>query len=88
LYWNRLSCSFRWKGVFHECFRPELYDLENDPQERVDLGADPECESVCRELKDRWFEWVLQRKTRVTISEETIENLDDPAKLGILIGYW
>ena len=43
---------------------------------------------MCRELKDRWFEWILQRKTRVTISEETIKNLDDPAKRGILIGYW
>jgi hypothetical protein len=54
----------------------------------MDLGDDPEHEAVRRELKDRWFEWILQRKTRVTISEETIKNLDDPAKLGILIGYW
>jgi arylsulfatase A-like enzyme len=83
-----MVCTERWKGIFHPCFRPELYDLQNDPQERMDLGDDPEHEAVRRELKDRWFEWILQRKTRVTISEETIKNLDDPAKLGILIGYW
>ena len=83
-----MVCTERWKGIFHPCFRPELYDLQNDPQERMDLGGDPEHEAVRRELKDRWFEWILQRKTRVTISEETIKNLDDPAKLGILIGYW
>jgi len=83
-----MVCTERWKGIFHPCFRPELYDLQNDPQERMDLGGDPEHEAVRRELKDRWFEWILQRKTRVTISEETIKNLDDPAKRGILIGYW
>ena len=83
-----MVCTERWKGIFHPCFRPELYDLQNDPQERMDLGGDPEHEAVRRELKDRWFEWILQRKTRVTISEETIKNLDDPAQRGILIGYW
>ena len=60
----------------------------DDPQEREDLGADAGYEPVLGELKDRWFEWMLQRRTRVTISDETIFSWGDPAKRGFLIGYW
>ncbi len=31
----------RWKYVFYERLCPQLFDLRNDPQELVDLGADP-----------------------------------------------
>lgn len=31
----------RWKLVYYAGMAPQLYDLESDPEERVDLGADP-----------------------------------------------
>ena len=31
----------RWKYVHWQGFRPQLFDLHNDPQEYFDLGADP-----------------------------------------------
>ena len=45
----------RWKFILHERFRPQLFDMENDPDELVDLGADPGYESVRRNLHERLF---------------------------------
>ena len=43
-----MVCDKRWKYVHCEGFRPMLFDLENDPQELNDLGADPDHEEVRR----------------------------------------
>ena len=49
----------RWKYVYHVGYRPELYDLENDPGETVDLAERPEmavvlqdCEAELRHICD------------------------------------
>jgi arylsulfatase A-like enzyme len=31
-----------WKHVLYENFRPQLFDLRNDPKELADLGASPD----------------------------------------------
>ncbi len=36
----------RWKYNYYEGFAPELFDLENDPEECIDLAADPASEPV------------------------------------------
>ena len=33
--------TVRWKYILHERFRPQLFDLDSDPGEFVDLGDDP-----------------------------------------------
>ena len=53
-----------WKYVLHERFRPQLFDLESDPEECVDLGAEPGYEGVGRELPDRLFTWLRRRRNR------------------------
>ena len=49
----------RWKYIHHVGHRPELFDLEADPGETRDLGADPamnsviaDCEAALRRICD------------------------------------
>jgi choline-sulfatase len=42
-----------WKLVDHYSYGlPQLFDLENDPRERIDLGGAPECAEVRQALQD------------------------------------
>ncbi|MEK9833823.1 MAG: hypothetical protein VW453_14645, partial [Rhodospirillaceae bacterium] len=50
----------RWKYILAEGFRPLLFDLENDPDELVDLGAEPEHEAIRAELHEALFAWARQ----------------------------
>jgi arylsulfatase A-like enzyme len=79
----------RWKLLHFDGFRPMLFDLENDPQELVDLGADPAREAVRRELTDRLFVWLSRLQTRETTPRAAAEGWVEKAnKGGILIGQW
>lgn len=40
----------RWKFNYYIGFPPELFDLEEDPEELVDLASDPTCVDVLKEL--------------------------------------
>jgi hypothetical protein len=83
----------RWKYILHERFRPQLYDLEDDPREFHDLGADPAYETIRHELHEQLFTWLRRRKMRTTVplpdfdySSMPASEMDDAA--GILIGHW
>ena len=39
-----------WKLIYHWQERPQLFNLAEDPQERVDRAADPECRELVAEL--------------------------------------
>jgi len=41
----------RWKFIYHVGFRPELYDLENDPGETTDLAECPEMTPMLAECE-------------------------------------
>ena len=77
----------RWKYVFYERLRPQLFDLHDDPQELADLGADPAYDAVLRDMADRLFEWSRQRKTRVTMTNADVERLSSFSGKR-LIGLW
>jgi arylsulfatase A-like enzyme len=55
----RMIRTKEWKYVYRHAYGPhELYDLVNDPDERVNLAADPAQAQRIRELKaamDEWF---------------------------------
>ncbi|MGX9389445.1 sulfatase-like hydrolase/transferase [Nitrobacteraceae bacterium UC4446_H13] len=79
----------RWKYVFFEGFRPQLFDMINDPQEQQDLGADPAYEAARTELHERLFRWMRRRAIRTTMSDETVDHRTNTAReRGIMIEIW
>lgn len=88
----RLTMLFdgRWKYVFAEGFRPMLYDLDADPDELTDLGADPAFAKERAEMEQHFFDWTRRLSQRTTRSDAWIAERDTvlgEAKAGILIGY-
>ncbi len=87
----RLTMVFdgRWKYVHAEGFRPMLYDLETDPEEFRDLGADPACASERERLYEIMCVWNRRHHNRVTVSDTQIAGRKggELAK-GIIIGFW
>ena len=79
----------RWKYVHFERFPPQLFDLDADPQEQNDLGVSDVHATVRSEMKDRMLSWLATRKTRITISHDTIERITGSAKArGYRFGEW
>ena len=79
----------RWKYILAEGFRPLLFDLENDPDELVDLGTEPEHEGVRAELHEALFAWARQHHTRITRTPQQVDRMaagGEPP--GIQIGFW
>lgn len=78
----------RWKYIHVEKMRPMLFDLETDPGEVKDLGADPAYGDELARLKDMHFEWTRQHHSRITRSAKIIEKMtDNKEPPGIIIGY-
>jgi arylsulfatase A-like enzyme len=79
----------RWKYVHFEGLRPQLFDLAKDPDELVDLGADPRHGAVREAMSAKLFDWLRQRKRLTTISHESITTWNRrEIETGILIGEW
>jgi arylsulfatase A-like enzyme len=79
----------RWKYVHAVGFRPMLYDLESDPNEFRDLGADPAFETERYRMAAALGEWGLRLSQRTTRSEQQITaSLGKSQRRGILIGVW
>lgn len=76
----------RWKMIHAEGgFRPMLFDLENDPNEYRDLGADPGCRDQVARLYGHLHAWGLRLSQRVTRSEQDLESMRGRAsRVGIL----
>ncbi len=84
-----MLCTERWKYVHWEGFRPQLFDLENDPKELRDLGGDPAFVDVRIDLNEDLFDWLRGRRTRVTISDEEVaRRTAGSKKRGYLFGEW
>jgi len=78
----------RWKYIHIETFRPMLFDLETDPNELTDLGADPAYTDQIKRLAEWHFEWTRGHHNRITRSAEIVEGMtDDKEPPGILIGF-
>ncbi len=49
----------KWKYNYYPKGYEELFDLENDPEERINLYADPQHKKVVDEMKSRILDWLL-----------------------------
>ena len=87
--------SERWKYLAYDGFRAQLFDLQNDPQELHDLGADPAYAAVREEHLGYLFDWLRGLKRRTTISHEEIDLRGQRFRYGepeteklVQIGVW
>lgn len=79
----------RWKYIEYDGFRPQLFDLRNDPHELDDLGGDPAAAKVREKLHERLFQWLRSRKMRITVSDAEVERRTDTHKSrGVIFGEW
>ncbi len=79
----------RWKYIHAVGFRPMLYDLESDPDEFRDLGADPAHEAERERLAGVLAQWGLRVSQRTARSDAEIRNMRGKSQgRGILIGVW
>jgi arylsulfatase A-like enzyme len=79
----------RWKLIHAPGFRPMLYDLETDPNEFRDLGANPAFESERGRLMAVLNAWGLRLSQRTTRSEsQMLAARGKSQRKGILIGVW
>ena len=79
----------RWKYIYYDGFPPQLFDLENDPDEQNDLGKSSQHAAIREEKQDRLFTWMRRRRFRRTMSDEDVRvRTDVSQKRGFRIGEW
>jgi arylsulfatase A-like enzyme len=62
----------RWKFVHAEGMRPQLFDMEADPLEYVDLGESPAHTAIIAMMYERLGTWARRLYQRTTRSDEQI----------------
>ena len=82
--------SENWKYIFHETLKPQLYDLDQDPNEFVDLGGAAAYESVRAEMHENLFRWLRKRRVRTELPTRELFKMgpERDEQLGIKIGHW
>ena len=77
--------------MLHEPFKPQLFNLKDDPGEFVDLGDDPAYEKERAQLHERLFAWQRRLKTRTEVPTNELFRRGperDENEFGIMIGHW
>jgi len=79
-----------WKFIHAEGgFRPMLFDLQNDPNELIDLGDDPGHQQTIDMMYERLGKWARRMSQRVTKSDaEIINGRGASSRKGILLGLY
>ncbi len=78
-----------WKYIHYENFRPQLFDMNEDPDELVDLGESPAHEAIRAEMRERLFAWLRTRRLRTTLSDDQVASVTGTGKKrGYYIGVW
>ena len=79
----------RWKYIYYKGFPSQLFDLENDPDEFIDLGQSTEYLKIREEMKENLLQRIISRKNRVAATDEFVLKERDYTKdNGIMIGVW
>ncbi len=83
--------THQWKYVLHEPFRPQLFNLEEDPNEFIDLGDHPAYAAERAHLHERLFSWHRNLKVRTEVPAQELLRRGperDEDEFGIMIGHW
>lgn len=85
-----MARTTQWKLVyFGKRFPPQLFNLNDDPEELSDLGADPSRQSIREDLTDLLFDWMRSRRNRIAMSDAAVDARPSPAQAGgVIIGQW
>ena len=84
-----MVCNKDWKYIEYSSFRPQLFNLRDDPAELIDLGADPAYAAVRADLREHLYDWAMSRKMRLGIDDALVEARTGNAhKRGIIFGAW
>ncbi len=80
----------RWKLINCEGgHRPILFDLENDPQELIDLGDSTDHAEVIAEMYEHLFAWTRRPSQRTTRSEQQLIEMRSKSRgRGIVLGVY
>jgi arylsulfatase A-like enzyme len=78
-----------WKYIYFPQFRPQLFDLKNDPNELVDLGNDSGYTRQVTEVHSLLTNWLLGLKNRLTITDGEVEaRTGKDFDRGVWVGVW
>jgi arylsulfatase A-like enzyme len=78
-----------WKFIYYKGFDPQLFDLQNDPDEFFDLGKSQKHKNIIEKMKEKLFQRLINRRNRISISDEAYSIMrDDENEKGIIIGEW
>jgi arylsulfatase A-like enzyme len=79
----------RWRYVYWLDAPEQLYDLQADPDQFVDLGRDAGHAAQRQQLRNELFDWLARRKRRTTMSHAQIERGTGAHKrAGVFYGQW
>ena len=79
----------KWKYIYYKGFPSQLFDLENDPDEFVDLGQSLDHIKIREEMKELLLQRIINRKNRVAATDEfVVKERDYTKENDIMIGVW
>jgi arylsulfatase A-like enzyme len=80
----------RWKYIHYNQFRPQLFDLQNDPLELNDLGSHEDYELVRNEMQQLLVDSRRRLKPRTGMPFENLAAMGPQRdeQFGIIIGRW
>lgn len=86
---GRMVRTKDWKYVHFDTLRPQLFDLNTDPDELNNLGSDPDYSAVRNTMKGYLLDWSLERKMRITVDHDRAASwLSAGKKKGIAKASW
>lgn len=79
-----------YKYIYWQGYRPQLFDLTNDPDELHDLGDDISMAPVRARMQEALFEWHDSLKNRATENDQQVQARTNAHErmMNILIGRW
>ncbi|MCP4980280.1 MAG: sulfatase-like hydrolase/transferase [Gammaproteobacteria bacterium] len=79
-----------WKYIHHNLFRPQLFDLQADPNELNDLGADPQHGKIRQQMHQLLIDSRSRLKPRVGAPYDDLAGMgpEHDESQGIVIGRW